>query len=244
MKRLEELAMNALPSLQTILYDGWILKFADGYTSRANSINPIYHSSEEIAVKIQKCAEIYQRKNLKPIYKISPEIAPQNLDQLLASRNYQKFHPTSLQILNLNHLKTPALQSSVTHYDFDETWFTHYARFNQISETNQVIARKMLHNLIPQNFFTSLLLEDEIIACGMGVLEADYLGLFNITVAQEHRHHGYGRALMLNMLQLGQAHDAKNAYLQVMLENHTALNLYKKLGFTEAYQYHYRIPNT
>ncbi len=241
MKRLEELAMNALPSLQTILYDGWILRFADGYTSRANSINPIYHSSEAIAAKIEKCAALYQARNLQPIYKISPDISPENLDQLLAARNYQKFHPTSLQNLNLNHLKAPVLQSIVTHYDFNEVWFTHYARFNQINEANQAIARKMLHNLIPQRFFTSLLLENEIIACGMGVLEAGYLGLFNITVAQEHRHHGYGRELMLNMLQLGQAHGAKNAYLQVMLENHAALKLYQKLGFTEAYQYHYRI---
>ncbi|HEX3029647.1 MAG TPA: hypothetical protein VHT34_10180 [Clostridia bacterium] len=51
MKLYEELQMNALPSLQTILFDGWILRFADGYTNRANSINPVYECKEDVNQK-------------------------------------------------------------------------------------------------------------------------------------------------------------------------------------------------
>jgi hypothetical protein len=29
MKLIEEIAMNAWPSLQTMFYDGWIIRFAD-----------------------------------------------------------------------------------------------------------------------------------------------------------------------------------------------------------------------
>lgn len=35
---IEELSMNAWPSLQTIMYDGWVIILADGYTKRANSV--------------------------------------------------------------------------------------------------------------------------------------------------------------------------------------------------------------
>ncbi len=38
MRFLEELSMNALPSLQTILFDGWVIRFANGYFNRANSM--------------------------------------------------------------------------------------------------------------------------------------------------------------------------------------------------------------
>ena len=41
MQKIEELSMNALPAMQTQIYDGWVIRFADGYTKRANSINPI-----------------------------------------------------------------------------------------------------------------------------------------------------------------------------------------------------------
>jgi hypothetical protein len=31
-QEIEEISLNAWPSLQQILYDGWILRFANGYT--------------------------------------------------------------------------------------------------------------------------------------------------------------------------------------------------------------------
>jgi len=48
----EELSLNAHPSLQTQVYDGWILRYANGYTSRANSINPLYQSTLDLQEKI------------------------------------------------------------------------------------------------------------------------------------------------------------------------------------------------
>jgi len=35
---IEELTLNAWPPLETLLFDGWILSFSDGYTRRANSV--------------------------------------------------------------------------------------------------------------------------------------------------------------------------------------------------------------
>ncbi|RRN74187.1 hypothetical protein EI200_02485 [Peribacillus simplex] len=55
MQKLEELLMNALAALQTQIYDGWVIRFADGYTKRANSINPIYLSNENVKKIISNC---------------------------------------------------------------------------------------------------------------------------------------------------------------------------------------------
>jgi len=41
-RSVEERSLNAWPSLHQMLYDGWVLRFSNGYTRRANSVSPIY----------------------------------------------------------------------------------------------------------------------------------------------------------------------------------------------------------
>jgi len=39
---LESRSMTAWPSFQTIIDDGWVQRFAGGYSGRANSVYPLY----------------------------------------------------------------------------------------------------------------------------------------------------------------------------------------------------------
>ena len=82
-KMIEELSMNAWPSLQTRLYDGWMLRFADGYTKRANSINPIYESVMKLDEKIEFCEKQYSFCNLPTIFKLTAESNPEGIDKRL-----------------------------------------------------------------------------------------------------------------------------------------------------------------
>lgn len=236
----EELQMNALPSLQTILYDGWVLRFAKGYTNRANSVNPIYEGTKDVSDKIHRCEELYKSQGLKPTYKITPFVCPSNLDQLLETLGYTSINQTSVQSLSLQDYVGTKDGSCKTTHTFDANWFEQYCRLNHISEQNAIINREILMNLIPDTLYTLYYLEDQVIACGMAVVEDGYLGLFDITVSEEHRNLGYGAKLIGSMLSLGKECGAKTAYLQVMLNNPSAFHLYQKFGFTQMYQYHYR----
>ncbi|WP_088090854.1 GNAT family N-acetyltransferase [Bacillus sp. OV166] len=70
------------------------------------------------------------------------------------------------------------------------------------------------------------------------------MGLFDIVTHEKYRNKGYGAKLiryLIYLIQWGKENGAKNAYLQVELNNIPALNLYYKLGFKEQYRYWYRV---
>jgi ribosomal protein S18 acetylase RimI-like enzyme len=80
-----------------------------------------------------------------------------------------------------------------------------------------------------------------VLACGLGVLQSGYIGLFDIVTDEALRGRGYGRQVVESILAWGKQNGAQMAYLQVMLNNPPALHLYEKTGFVEKYQYWYRI---
>ena len=87
---IEEKTMNAWPALQTIILDGWVIRFANGYTKRANSVNPIYSNDNNIDEKINYCENIYKNNNLSVIFKIIDCDEYKILDSKLETLNYEK----------------------------------------------------------------------------------------------------------------------------------------------------------
>ena len=77
-------------------------------------------------------------------------------------------------------------------------------------------------------------------ACGLGVLEHETFGLFDIVTDPAQRRNGHGTQLVVSMLDWGKLHGAQHAYLQVIGTNLAAQQLYAKLGFQASYQYWYR----
>ena len=93
---IEEKTMNAWPALQTIILDGWVIRFANGYTKRANSVNPIYSNDNNIDEKINYCENIYKNNNLSVIFKIIDCNEYKILDNKLETLKYEKIDLTSV----------------------------------------------------------------------------------------------------------------------------------------------------
>ena len=49
----EELQTNAFPALQTVMYDGWSVRFGGGFTYRVNCANPMYPEALPGAEKVR-----------------------------------------------------------------------------------------------------------------------------------------------------------------------------------------------
>lgn len=243
---LEEHALNAWPAHQTLLYDGWVLRFAEGYTRRANSVNPLYDGRLATDEKIAYCETFYAAQGLPTIFKMTPAVQPATLDAQLGARGYRKEALTSVQVAEDLSAMAPALKVGADAdvvYDeaLTEAWLADFAALNRVDPARIATMRRLLGNIVPQRCFMALKQGDQTVAVALGVLERGYLGIFDVVTAPEQRQQGYGTLLLHHLLRWSCEQGACRAYLQVMLNNPPALGLYAKLGFREVYQYWYRV---
>jgi RimJ/RimL family protein N-acetyltransferase len=239
---LEGLALNAWPSLQTLPYDGWIVRFANGYTKRANSVNPLYRSSADVMEKIETCERLYHDQGLKVVFKMTPASLPEDLDSVLADRGYQVDSRTSVQLADLSAWSQPTTTPDVIFYDsVTEEWFSAFRELSGIDPRYHSTARQLLQLIASPQVLAAISRNGQVVACGLGAVQGDWVGLFDVVVDRRLRRQGYGRQLVNSVLTWGRRQGVHMAYLQVMLNNGPALRLYSKLGFQEQYQYWYRI---
>lgn len=238
-RQIEELSMNALPALQTVLYDGWILRFANGYSRRANSVNPLYPGAGDVEAKIAACADLYRSRQQRVVFKLTPSPFPANLDAVLHNQGYVAEGRTSVQLADLTRAEEPREAAQIADSLTDE-WFGAYCRMNQVEERHRPTLAQMLPNIVGKTAFTSLARDGRVVACGLGVLAGHSVGLYDIVTDPSWRNQGLGQSLVLAILGWARQHGARTAYLQVLATNTPALRLYGRLGFQEAYQYWYR----
>lgn len=240
-QQIEEVSMNAWPALQTIVYDGWILRFANGYTRRANSVNPLYPSRIDLTTKVAYCQRLYERRNLPTIFKITEKVYPQNLDSELEKAHYRCEAETSVQTVDLSALEIPRHGPVEICEHTDTTWIEHFIRLSTIDVRYALTIRSMVESIKTPRCFAGITDENRPVACGMGVLERDMVGLFDIVVDRHYRGRGLAARIVYGILHWAKSNDATLGYLQVMLDNKDALSLYQRIGFKEVYRYWYRV---
>lgn len=243
MHRIEEQSLNMWPALQTYLHDGWLLRFSDGYTKRANSVNALYPGSEPLASKIAFCEAQYRRRGLTPVFRVAAFSQPPELDAALEARGYIRFDETSVQGLDLDESDARESRRAFILPERSglETWLNTFHRLNP-ARRDRVTHAKLLGAAFGRKCPMILMVNGETVACGLGIHDNGYFGLFDIVTDAAHRRRGYGRELAAALLDWGVAVDAHSAFLQVMTNNQPALALYAQLGFNELYRYWYRIP--
>jgi RimJ/RimL family protein N-acetyltransferase len=243
-RSIEELSFNAWPAPQTLHYDGWVLHFAEGYTRRANSVNPIYESKLPVSEKIQYCEKLYGEQSLDTVFKITTAVHPTDLDSVLQAEGYHQEAATSVQTASLQSQQFTSDNMVKISTRSTESWINDYFHLSHRDIRYLLVTRRLLQNILPATCFLSIQENNQTIAIGLGVLERGYIGLYDIITSPEHRNRGLGTRVVTQLLAWGQANGAQQAYLQVMNDNVGAQRLYAKFGFKEIYQYWYRVKPT
>lgn len=244
-RSIEEASLNAWPARQQLVDDGWLIRFHDGYTRRANSINPIYAGETAAESRLAKWEHFYWERGRPAIFKITPLMQPTHLDTLLAARGYLYEAPTGVRIRTLAEPLTPPHALSDVHASVEpalsDAWLESYTAFSATPIETIPVIGSILQNIAPACCFVTQWAQGLPVASGLGVLEGSLFGLYDIVTSPNQRGKGYGVHLLHTLLTWAQTHGASHAYLAVMDDNASARRLYDKWGFVEVYKYWYRV---
>ena len=240
-KTIEDLSLNAWPSHQIELYDGWILRFSYFYTHRTNSVEQIGPSTIPVEEKVQYCEEIYRRWGTPAIFKISP-LVNTGFDAMLANRGYVVQHTTHVMTMDLANFakKDPAVAVTVSSFIPPKWIDSLFALKSTTNVMHRMVVPSMYRAIPKETIVASIEIDGRMVASGLGILDRGHVGLYAIYVDASCRHKHYARAICSTILSEAQKKGSTHAYLQVVQGNAYAKSLYHSLGFEDLYTYWFR----
>lgn len=242
-RRIEEASLRAWPAHADSDFDGWRLRFANGYTRRANSVTPLDPSHLALEDKVATCERLYGARGLPAIFRLTP-FAPPELDELLARRGYRLGAAVEVRARSFaSSLPLPPQRASgiIRAHGIDK-WLDIFGLLSGAPASNRSAHRDVLNAVPGVRRLLALWADGGAVACGMTVFSDGLLGLFDLVTAIERRNLGYGSEIVRRALGWGARAGADEAYLQVLGRNTAARRIYDRAGFEVVYQYHYREP--
>lgn len=237
--RIERIAMRAWPSFETVEYDGWILRFADGHTKRANSVNPHFGSTLPVLQKVEYCENAYTTHGLPTVFRLTVLSEPAGLDGMLAEAGYATRDPTL--VLTGRPARSGAMSPHGVRRVEPAEWLAGFDRLKPLDPAGRAAHRRIVTSSEGSLFCALIGNGDDAVACGLGILVDDAVGLFDLQVSEMHRRRGHATSIVGAILAWAEREGARIAYLQVHSLNAAALALYRRFAFRTAYSYWYRI---
>ena len=234
----ENLSFNTHPAIVTEEYDGWFIRYSNGYTKRANSVSAIDASTIDIDEKIKYCEEYYRAKDLPCVFKITDD--EKDFAKHLFELGYQEVTPTDLMTMPLEGRSFNTSDCTISEGPTDE-WFDSY--FGMAGYSKQIYidtATTMMKNIKLPSYYCIVKENGKPVSVASAVIENGYMCLLNVYTDKEQRLKGYARRACENILdQTVKSGLAHTAYLQVLQNNGPANHIYESLGYKKLYAYRY-----
>ena len=256
---IERYAAQALPPLYQQAQQGWLLRYNAGITRRANAVfadlvTPWPIETAQLEPHVRRVETFYRRWGRPAYFQLAPNSQPDTLDAFLEQRGYgyeagAQVHTARLEAL-LTTAQTQAIGLVVQMQEtFSEDWWRLYEAVEHPDGVGSSLRRLGLERLVrlglredrPQQVrFVSAYAAHVLLAVAVAVRQDAYVGLFNLASHPQQRRRGAARAIIGQIANWGKQAGASQCYLQVAPDNHQALALYQRLGFSPCYSYHYR----
>lgn len=239
-RAIEERSFNAWPALEVAVVNGWLLRFAEGYSKRANSANALAPTAP-LEGLLPLVEVLYRRHGITPCVRITP-LASDADAALLDRLGWTTIDDSLVMVAPLAGCDTPVPRGLSLSPTATQAWIDGYAHASSRADLKREVLARMLAAIRPEVVFATATEGDRPVCFGMAVLERRMVGLFDIATDPYARGRGHARQLVSALMGWGRSKGATQAYLQVTVGNTAARGLYASLGYRDGYRYSYWLP--
>jgi N-acetylglutamate synthase len=232
---IERAGVLAWPAVETHGIDGWLWRFANGGSQRANSVSTLDFHGADSDKAIADAEQRYRARGASPMFQISDVCAPSDLGQRLAARGYtSKDRCTTL----IRSVPFDAANIGDGFEIFDratDEWIACYA--SVITPDRRRTAPDILARVPRGSAFCAVRRRGRIVATALGVTHGGVTIAECVASLAEARGQGAASAVMRGLAAWGTAQGAHTVALQAVEHNAPAQALYRSLGYTLAGHY-------
>lgn len=241
--QLEQAFLSAWPALETQTDKGWIWRWANGYTKRANSAQSLDPSDDEdAAARLEAYSKWAETHGVTPTFRVTP-LAGAGIVSALNLDGWATFEPSLVMAMPVGAVFAPKHKYQLFAAT-DPGWYETQVHISGYGDETTAALKALLDQIkVPA---TGILVYDEKGAPAAAALTSNNHGIgvyLNVVVREDVRMQGYGRSVMQAALEWSRSDGAGWAAIQVVADNTPAVQLYKSLGFEVVYRYHYRRPS-
>lgn len=228
---LERLADRAWPAPVVEDRGGWLLRYADGWTNRANSALPLGTDATPVAQAVQDCVAFYRERRALP--KISvPLPVRRDVARHLEAASWVAQPTVLVQTASLE-AAAPAHPVELLPGPSPELLELVAARKHGLPPA----ADHVLTSVPYVRFAQARAADGTLVAGARGAVVDDWLHLGLVEVVPRARRQGLARALWAALAGWAREAGATRAVLQVEERNEAAARLYASVGFRTHHTY-------
>ena len=211
--------------------DGWVVRMANGYSSRANSASAIVSGAAMSPGLLHAVETLFRNAGLAPCVRVTP-VAKRGTREMLLARGYRIKDRTMVMTAPLG-----AHNCTSDHVRIEDTptpgWLTGVSALQEPSKSNAAHLEAIVGRIQLPVAFATVVEAGEPIGFGMAAIDRGFAELGSIILAPATRGRGLGRTLVQSLLGWAKETGAQQAFLQVTQENTAARGLYGSAGFAD-----------